>query len=268
MRTITSKMIAAVVSCAAALAACSDSTAPSGTANVSLNVATLTAGAPSGQLSPAFEKHVSGGTGGGAHTIVITSAQLVLSRLELATATAAPCVADDNPHADDRCHELKGDPILLNLPIDNSVVSVLTLHIPAGTYSALEAKLHAVRSTDAGASPFLAAHPDFAGVSVRVQGTFDGAPFTYSGNASASLELDFSPPISIRSAATSLTVHIALDNWFKDRSGNLLDPRVAANANAIDDNIHRSFHAFEDRERRGDDGHGENENEHEHGSDG
>ena len=68
---------------------------------------------------------------------------------------------------------------------------MLTLQLPAGTYRALEAKISPVATSDAGGAAFLSAHPEFANASVRVEGTFDGTPFVYSGSPNASLELGF-----------------------------------------------------------------------------
>ena len=247
--------------------ACSDSNGPgNGSAtNLSIAVATLTAGS-AGRLagSPAaavsLERHVT--SAAGTHTLVIDDAAIVLSRIELATVDSAGCADDDHPeHDDDRCHELETGPMLVDLPTDNSVVSVLSLQLPAGTYQALEAKIRPVRTDDNGGSAFLAANPQFGNASVRVTGTFDGTPFTYTGSPDASLELSFNPPITVGSTATTVTVHVSIDRWFMDGGGNLIDPATAnvggANEQLVRDNVRRSFHAFEDDEHHGDDGHGD-----------
>jgi hypothetical protein len=249
------------------LGACGDSSGPgngSGT-NLSIAVATLTSSsagriAGSGAPTVSLERHVT--SPGGTHTLVITSAAVSLSRLELATVDSAGCADDDHPeHDDDRCHELETGPTLVDLPTDNSVVSVLSLQLPAGTYRALEAKIRPVRTDDNGGSAFLTAHPEFANASVRVEGTFDGTPFTYTGSPNASLELRFDPPITVGSTATTVTVHVSIDRWFANGSGNLVDPATAnaggANEQLVRDNVRRSFHAFEDNEHHGDDGHGD-----------
>ena len=248
------------------LAACSDSNGPgngSGT-NLSIAVATLTAGSAgrivgSGAPAVSLERHVT--SPGGTHTLVITSAALSLSRLELATVDSAGCADDDHPeHDDDRCRELETGPMLVDLPTDNSVVSVLSLQLPAGTYRALEARIRPVRTDENGGNAFLTAHPEFANASVRVQGAFDGRPFTYTGSPNASLELNFDPPITVGGTVTTVTIHVSIDRWFMDGSGNLIDPATAngggANEQLVRDNVRRSFHAFEDNEHQGDDGHG------------
>lgn len=247
--------------------ACSDANGPGNgsAANLSVAVATLTASSAGkivGSGTPAVSLDRQVNSPGGTHTLVITSAAISLSRLELATADSAGCADDDHPEqGDDRCHQLQTGPMLVDLPTDNSVVSVLSLQLPAGTYHALEARIRPVRTDDSGGSAFLTAHPKFANASVRVHGTFDGTPFTYSGAPNASLELSFNPPITVGSSATTVTVHVSIDRWFADGNGNLIDPATAnaggANEQLVSDNVRRSFHAFEDNQHHGDDGHGD-----------
>ena len=208
------------------LTACSDSSGPGAASgnNLSLAVATIptaAAGRTVGAGAPgvSLERHVTDPAG--THTLVISSAAVSLTRIELATLDSAGCAEDDHPEQDDdRCHHLDTGPLLVDLPTDSSVISVLSLPLPAGTYRALEAKIRPVRAQDTGGSAFLSAHPDFANVSVRVEGTFDGTPFVFSGDANASLELGFDPPITVGSSATTVTVHVSINRWFTDRNGN------------------------------------------------
>ena len=274
---------ACAVAAVALLAACSDSNGPSngGSSNLSIAVATLTS-PPAGRLAgahgiaPSFDRHVTGTDS--AHSLVITRVAITLSRLHLATVDSAGCAADDHPVGDDdRCRELKVGPMLVELPVDNSVISVLSLQLPAGSYRALEAKIRTVQASDSGGAAFLAANPQFANASVRVEGTFDGTPFVYSGSPNASLEMGFDPPITVGTTATTVTVHVSIDRWFTNGSGNLVDPATAnvggANENLVSDNVRRSFHAFEDNGHHGDDGHGDDgfnggEGGNNHGGDG
>lgn len=281
---------ASVLAAGVLAAACSDANAPTGGSNknLTLNVATLSASSVAElvgarAMAPSFDRHVT--TPGSTHVLVITRAAVSLSRLELvstATTTCADDANDDNggdgrlvadDHGsdngggsddaanDDNCARLETGPMLVELPVDNSVVSMLSLQIPPGAYIALETRVHTVQRSDSGGVAFLTAHPEFANASVRVEGTFDGAPFVYTGRVSANLELTFDPPITVGTSPTNVTVHVSIDRWFTDRTGQLIDPRTAnvdgANASLVADNIRRSFHAFEDRDRHGDDGHGD-----------
>jgi hypothetical protein len=259
------------------LSACSDSNGPGSASgnNLSVAVATIPTAAAgrvagAGATGVSLDRHVPDAAG--THTLVITSAAVSLTRIELATVDSAGCADDDHPEPDDdRCHHLETGPLLVQLPTDSSVITMLSLPLPAGTYRALEAKIRPVRAQDDGGSAFLTAHPEFANVSVRVQGTFDGTPFTFSGDANSNLELGFDPPITVGSTATTVTVHVSINRWFADRDGNLIDPSTAnsggANEQLVNDNVRRSFHAFEDNGHHGDDGHGDDGFD-DHGNDG
>lgn len=279
---------AAAVVALTAIAACSDANGPNGKKDtkLTLNIVTLSAASIADfvgarAMAPSFDRHVT--TPGSTHALAITRASVTLSRLELVSADSAACDDDANDNDgrlvaaddhgsdgsgsddasghDDHCAQLETGPMLVELPVDNSVVSMLSLQIPAGTYRGLEAKVHQVQRSDSGGPAFLAAHPEFANSTVRVEGTFDGQPFVYTGSSNANLELQFDPPLAVGSAPTSLTVHVSIDRWFTDRNGQLIDPSSAngngENASLVADNIRRSFHAFEDRDRHGDDGHGD-----------
>ena len=95
--------------------------------------------------------------------------------------------------------------------------------------------------------------------SIRVQGTFNGAPFTYETDLNVKQELNLSPPLMIDNATgtTNVTVRIDLDAWFRDGSGNLVNPgsgnKGGANEGLIKENIKQSMEAFEDEDRDGDD---------------
>jgi hypothetical protein len=272
---------------AAASVACNDSSSPAAARDVSLSFATRAgAAAGIGQTSSEGAPDVNGAftVRDATHTLTITRAAVVLSELELAT-TTTPCDSDDdagddhgdhsgNDHADyrhgDHCAELELGPLLVDLPVDSSVTTVLTLAVPAGKYTQLEAKLRPVHDDDASAREFRAAHPELAGASVRVEGTFDGVPFVYTGAPRAHLELEFDPPLEVNADGTNITVNVALDSWFTGADGALIDPATAApggsNAAVVADNILRAFHAFRDDDRRGHDGPGDDHG-HDDGSD-
>jgi hypothetical protein len=172
---------------------------------------------------------------------------------------AAEVAGSDGEHADD-CAELELAPSVIDLPVTNAVVSQLAVTIPAGTYSALEAKIRAVRGGGEhgrGSSTFLAANPSFAGVSVRVEGTYNGTPFVYTGSPTAQLETKFSPALVADASPVNLTVNVDLSTWFRTPSGALIDPSTAnaggLNAATVADNIRRSFRAFRDNDRNGHD---------------
>ena len=202
--------------------------------------------------------------------LVISKAQIVLARLELervgAECTSEEAAGDDNPHGDDdSCAELELAPSVVDLPVNGSVATALNVTVPAGTYSSFEAKIRPVDTNrghnGAGSAAFLAAHPDLAGVSVRVEGTFNGKPFVYRGSPRTDLESSFNPPLTVTSAGANITVNVDLARWFKTASGAFIDPATGnaggTNANLVAANIRQSFRAFRDDDRNGRDDHGE-----------
>src|SRR3989475_5939569 len=155
------------------LTAC-DATAPKTSQPVSLSVTTKGASGvavPAGSgMSAAIQ------IGSGANSLSITQAQVVLARIELSTAGSCAATGED-----DDCAELRLGPTVVDLPVDATTQVMLEdVAIPAGTYSGIQAKLDAVQPDDdePGASAFLAAHPDFQGISVKVTGVFTDASST------------------------------------------------------------------------------------------
>lgn len=184
-----------------------------------------------------------------ASTLVITKAQAVFSHVELKQTESSTCVEDTQEHDD--CEEMELAPMLVDLPVTGGVSQKLTVTVPTGTYRALEAKIEAVQSGEKGAAEFLAAHPDWAGRSLHIEGTYNGTPFVYDAAIEAELEMPFNPPVTVTQGSNNLTIDIGLSGWFKDASGNPLDPSNSANWAAIAASIRNSFHAFEDDDRDG-----------------
>jgi hypothetical protein len=249
--------------------ACSDSTSPAAGRPVSVSFSTGTSsGASLARMTdPGASRDAA--TVPAADGLVITKVQLVVARMELeragASCTSTEPVGDDegDEHEHD-CPELHVAPALVEVPVNGTVVSPFTVNVPAGSYSALEAKirpLHAESEHGRGSSAFLAAHPELNGVSVVVEGTFNGTAFTYKGAPRAEFEREFNPPLVV-DKPLNVTVHLDIASWFRTQSGAVIDPSTAnapgVNAATVAVNIMRSFHAFRDDDRDGhdDDDHG------------
>ena len=196
--------------------ACSDGTAPA--AGRLMSVSFTTAGAAGPSLSrtadPAATRDVLATVGTDA--LIITKAQLVVARIELkrvgATCTSEMAAGDDEENDDEDCAELELAPSVVDLPVNGTVVNALSVNIPEGTYSSLEAKVRPVRADNdrgRGSAAFLAAHPELEGVSVLVEGTFNGNAFTYKGAVKAGVERNFSPPLVVTTAKKARQVGTA-----------------------------------------------------------
>ena len=243
--------------------ACSNASSGPNTKQLSLSFSNKPASAPS--IMPSNGVSLLTQVDAGGNTLVITKAQVVLSKIELASTSTAVCT-DDNMSNASECEELKAEPTIVDLPTDPTAVqTALVSTVPPGSYTDFEGKVRVVQSTDLGGAAFLAAHPSFTGVSVHVEGTWTpsgGSPasFSYDGTANAELELAFSTPLVVDgSNPMNITVNVDLGAWFMGGSGNLVDPATAgsggANESMVAHNIHQSFEAFEDENHDGHDDH-------------
>ena len=196
--------------------------------------------------------------------LVIQKVQLVFGKIELDRTGDADCVAedesgDDHPDEGEECEEVIRNPLLVDVPLDDALHPVINVPLPAGTFRELEARLRPARVT---ATDFNAANPNLVGKSVRVEGTFKGTPFVFTSSVNSKLEMEFDPPLVIDETTKNATVAIDVRKWFLNSSNAVIDPTTgsqSSNQSQIENNIRRSFHAFEDDER------GEDHHEGHHG---
>lgn len=244
------------------LAAC-DSTMPHASHRISLSVTTGSTGA-STATDAALADLIVTGTGG---SVKVTSAQLVLSRIQLADAS---CVAGDDDendvddpnddHGDEAdepndadedesdCPPVRAGPVLVNVPLDGTTKIFLDALVPAGTYTKVLAKLG----------------PGEDGFSVKVVGVFTdegGADhaFTFTSHMRAPVSVDFDSPVTIDASSQNVTIAVDVSSWFKDANGAIIDPTNTENQHAIEKAIRASLRAFEDDNHDGDDDHEEDD---------
>src|SRR4051812_3162539 len=189
--------------------------------------------------------------------LVLSKIQVVIDKIELNEGQSSSCVGeienggddhgdvgDDDGEMGEECEEIARDPVLIDIPVDDAAHTVLSVPLPQGTFSKLEAKLEPSRN-----SAFDGLNPNLVGKSVRVEGTFKGTPFVFTSAMRSSLEMEFDQPLVIDASTTNATVSIDVRKWFLDRDGNAIDPTTATagteSLQQIEDNIHRSFRAFE-----------------------
>jgi hypothetical protein len=192
--------------------------------------------------------------------LVIQKVQLVFGKIELDRTGDADCVAedesgDDHPDEGEECEEVIRNPLLVDVPLDDALHPVINVPLPAGTFRELEARLRPARVT---ATDFNAANPNLVGKSVRVEGTFKGTPFVFTSSVNSKLEMEFDPPLVIDETTKNATVAIDVRKWFLNSSNAVIDPTTgsqSSNQSQIENNIRRSFHAFEDDDERGEDHH-------------
>jgi hypothetical protein len=200
----------------------------------------------------------------GNDTIIIRSVELVLREVELKRVEAAGC---DSVTGNDDCEEFETGPVLVALPLGSTATAtVVSVNAPAGLYDELEFQVHKPESSDDAA--FIAAHPDFDGVAVRVTGTYSQAgsrsDFTFTSDLNADQEILLSPPLTVSDGVpTNVTLRLDIGSWFLNAGGSaLVNPASAnkgqPNESVVKDRIQASIDAFRDDDH---DGH-DDDNEH------
>lgn len=200
----------------------------------------------------------------GNDTIVIRSVELVLREIELKRVEAASC---DAVMGNDDCEEFEVGPVLVTLPLGGTATAtVVAVAAPAGIYDQLEFEVHKPESSNDAA--FIAAHPDFDGVAIRVIGTYSQAGarsnFVFTSDLSAEQQVLLAPPVTVSDGvATNVTLRLDIGSWFLNAGGTaLIDPSSAnkgqPNESVAKDRIQASIDAFRDDNH---DGH-DDDNEH------
>src|SRR2546426_803668 len=117
----------------------------------------------------------------GRDSIIVRSARLVVKEVQLAPAGSGEC---DPEEEEEECAPLAAGPVLLHLPLGDSAEAMVTVQAPADTYIVFHFAIYPPTASQD--SAFLAAHPDVAGTSIRVDGTFvrggKRRPFVYASD--------------------------------------------------------------------------------------
>ncbi len=236
-----------------ALAACGDGTGPTTGAQVSLTFASgVTAG---GAPAPSFAGAMVPFTDG-VNTLEITSVQIVLREIELELVEVADCDIEPEPAG---CEDFETGPVLVDLALDGTTDTNVSVAVSAGTYDEIEFDVYKVSSGDPEDAAFLLANPTWEGKSIEVQGTYNGVAYTYYTDLNEEQEIALVPNLVIGedAPATNVTIRLDVSTWFVDANGNLLDPSMAMQGgqyeNTVKDNIKSSIDAFEDKDMDGDD---------------
>ena len=174
--------------------------------------------------------------------------------------------ACDSIEGNSDCEEFEAGPVLASFPLGAAATAAaVTVAAPGGQYDKLEFEIHKTDSTSSHDAAFIAANPNFNGVSIRVTGTYSQAgsrsDFVYTSDLDASEELAFSPPLTVTDGvAANLTIRLDVSTWFVN-GGSLVDPASAnqggPNEGVVKDNIKNSMDAFEDDNHDGHDDHSE-----------
>jgi len=127
--------------------------------------------------------------------------------------------------------------------------------VPAGSYDKIEFEIHKPESSDD--AGFLALHPEYDGVSIRMVGTYNGTPFIYTSDLDVTQEHGFVPPLDVTDNSTAgVTMFVDLQAWFLNQTGDgFINPATANKGGQyegeVKSNIEASINAFEDHDRDG-----------------
>lgn len=137
------------------------------------------------------------------------------------------------------------DDFIVNLPLDGTPVTITQAEIPAGFYDEFELEIEKpdsdVEVTD---RDF---RDETGNYSVVVKGLYNGDEFRFRSSEDFEINVDLDPWLEISETSQStLVINIFVATWFTGYDGLVMDPKELGNLERINDNIEKSFEAFED----------------------
>ena len=272
-------LLGAVALATIALAACSgsDSTAPAAGNRVSLGFQIAKSTSSSSLMSSSVASSDGASNGGvqvfGApasvaataagltivrqsDTIIVTKAQFVVSDVRLRSVNGAcldelttATTSKKNDYSE--CPDIRIGPFLVDVPVTGEDGARIAVDVPAGTYSNVRMKLHKVDANNALDLAFQQQNPDLRGISVRILGTYNGAPFTFVTDLTTMLTVPLAKPLVVGSGGAAVTVSVDIGSWFVRPAGGLYSPALANTQGAVRvavlANIGLAFRAFRDQ---------------------
>ena len=171
--------------------------------------------------------------------ITLSRVRIVIRKVEMEQAETA------------EMDEVASGPYLLDLSgatLDGAVGKVLDASFTPGTYNEIEFEVHKPQSGETAANADIKDMVD-AGASILVDGTIDGAAFTFTTAVTAEQKFEGN---LVLASGSNLTLNVDAGSWFT-ANGARLDPRDEANRSQIENNIQQSFKAFKDDDHDGHD---------------
>jgi hypothetical protein len=145
--------------------------------------------------------------------------------------------------------------VVVSLTPGGAPAELLDLDIPAGEYKELELAFDKLEQGNPAEESLIQQHPALADRTLLIEGTVTGngttEPFTFTADLDLDVEVQFVPPRLVDLAEGEpmmASVVIDVEGWMLDAVGRLLDPRDPASRSAIEGNVQRSAHLFEDPE--------------------
>ena len=221
--------------------------------SIAVALAALLAGCGGSNLS--FSASAGASTAAAANALTVSNGAVV-SRIRIVIRDLKLEKAQGNEADDSDDDEIKAGPFLLDLQgttLENGAVQkVVDAPFTPGQYKEIKLKVHKPSSSADGS--VVSSDPAIAemaskNASIIVDGTFNGAPFSYVTDSEAQQKFEGNVTLN---AGSNITLNVDPSNWFGTAAAPL-DPTVAANKSAIDNNIRISFRAFHDDNHDGHD---------------
>ncbi|HEY5062035.1 MAG TPA: hypothetical protein VII52_10895 [Gemmatimonadaceae bacterium] len=245
-----SSAIAAAITSAVIISACSSDSVVGGTTQAQLAF-TTTGSAAVANLSPATATTPTAGA-------TLSDVKLIVDRAELKRAHTDACEGDHDEDggessasttpapSTDNCAEVKIGPTTIDLPLTPGLVTIPANTIPVGTFREFELSVSKVELT---------------GTFVDATGT--SSQFDVTLPVRVRQEVEFATPLVVTDGVpAAVTVTVDVSHWLVNPDGTAVDPSEIANdpvlMAAVVARIRASFHAFEDRNHDGKDDHGGN----------
>jgi hypothetical protein len=207
--------------------------------------------------------------------IEVERVRLVVRKLELKDAATAVSTADagssdgSDDHGSGRDGEFETGPFLIDLTgaaLEGQLVSLPEVKVPAGVYEEIEYKIGVPSASQVGSDAALA---DMAQrqASVIIDGKIDGEAFSFVSGVSVEQEREVAFEVG-GARNESVTINLDAAKWFQSSTGTRLDPRVAGNRSAIENNLQKSIDAFDDHDGDGHEDHDDDDAGDDHGGHG
>ena len=156
----------------------------------------------------------------------------MLRKVRLDGAPTASCPED--AEGDSQCAELRLGPILFDLPLGEGAEPIFSAAVPVGTYSGIKFQIH--RPTNANEdADFLADHPEFEDISIRVLGSYNGTPFMFASDLTEVEDVVFAEPVEVAvDGEVQVTLHVDVTGWFANEDGTgLVNPSRGERRRAV-----------------------------------
>ena len=174
-------------------------------------------------------------------TLTFTQISLIVAEFELELADDSCDDQQQGEQANDDCEEFELPPSFVDLPLDQSAITIGTDQVPPGRYEEFEFEVEDLEDDEENSQDITqlfnnirADYPSWPETaSMLLVGTFtptDGMPqpFTVYVEAEIEIEMEFNPPLLVEEdgSSQSITIEVNPENWFVQANGEVMDLSV------------------------------------------